>query len=202
MDDESADTGVEASAPPRVPAPESSPAESLAPFTAEAAAEQQARNVEFTLFYTNQMPALVAFLIVQGARSTVAGDVAQDAMTEAFRNWDSLDNPRAWVRIVASRTWWRTIGRDRKEGPSEGLDEHAIASTSAELDEVEARHEFLRILHSLPPGQRQVMAWTYDGYQPTEIATLLGKTPAAIRSLLRDARSVLRRQGRGDGVTP
>jgi DNA-directed RNA polymerase specialized sigma24 family protein len=41
-------------------------------------------------------------------------------------------------------------------------------------------------------SQRQVMAWTYDGYQPNEIAVVLGKPVTTVRSLLRHARASLR----------
>jgi RNA polymerase sigma-70 factor (ECF subfamily) len=45
------------------------------------------------------------------------------------------------------------------------------------------------------------MAWTYDGYRPTEIAAVLGKPPATVRSALREARIALRRTYRPDEET-
>jgi DNA-binding CsgD family transcriptional regulator len=50
----------------------------------------------------------------------------------------------------------------------------------------------LRLLAGLPPRQREVMAWTIDGYDPEEIAQLTGKNPATVRSHLRHARTSLK----------
>lgn len=46
----------------------------------------------------------------------------------------------------------------------------------------------MQMLRSLPPGQRNVVAFIVDGFTPTEIAALLGRSPAAIRQSLHDAR--------------
>ncbi|TDD11170.1 hypothetical protein E1294_45525 [Nonomuraea diastatica] len=44
----------------------------------------------------------------------------------------------------------------------------------------------------LPPVQREIMAWTIDGYTPAEIAELLDKSPPAVRVNLFKARATLR----------
>jgi RNA polymerase sigma factor (sigma-70 family) len=163
---------------------------------------KDARDLEFTLFYTDDMPKLVGFLIVQGARPVVAADAAQDAMTEAYRKWDTIDAPRAWVRTVASRKWWPQAERDRTEPPHDELPEPISLLSAEESAEIENRHTFLTMLRGLPPSQREVMAWTYDGYQPTEIAALLGKEPATVRSTLRDARAALKETYRSAKETP
>jgi RNA polymerase sigma-70 factor (ECF subfamily) len=160
--------------------------------------DRTAQDAEFTLFYTGELARLVSFLVVQGARPAVAAEVAQDAMTEAYRHWDAIDSPRAWVRVVGSRTWWRRAESDRAEVPREVLPEHGAWLSQEASDDIENRHTFLGLLRGLPQAQREVMAWTYDGYRPTEIAALLGKPPATVRSLLRDARAALARTYRSD----
>ncbi|QXJ22181.1 sigma-70 family RNA polymerase sigma factor [Actinomadura graeca] len=159
----------------------------------EPANDQAARDMEFAMFYKDDLPRLVAFLVVQGARPVVAAELAQDAMTEAYRQWDRIDAPRAWVRTVASRTWWRRAERDRAEVPHDELPEPGALLSEQESAEVENRHVFLAMVRELPLNQRQVMAWTYDGYRPTEIAALLGKDPATVRSALREARATLKK---------
>ena len=158
-------------------------------------AVRQARDAEFTLFYDIEMPKLVGFLIVQGASVMTAADAAQEAMTSAYRQWDDIDQPRAWVRTVAARTVRRFTERARKEAPHGEPPEpgHGLL-TAQSAAEVEARHTFLALLRQLPPAQREVLAWTYDGYTPTQIAAVLGKKPATVRSVLRDARAALQRQ--------
>jgi RNA polymerase sigma factor (sigma-70 family) len=55
----------------------------------------------------------------------------------------------------------------------------------------EEHHEILRLLNMLPPRQRQVVAWTFDGYSPAEIANELRITPEAVRASLFKARRTL-----------
>jgi hypothetical protein len=49
------------------------------------AVDKAARDEEFTLFYGSELASLVGFLVVQGARPVIAAELAQDAMTEAYR---------------------------------------------------------------------------------------------------------------------
>jgi RNA polymerase sigma-70 factor (ECF subfamily) len=49
------------------------------------------------------------------------------------------------------------------------------------------------MIEQLPPRQRQVLAWTYDGATPTEIAEALQISPDAVRANLHKARAAMRR---------
>lgn len=156
------------------------------------AADKVAKDEEFHLFYEQDMTRLVGFLIVQGAAPSLAADIAQDAMIEAYRRWNALDTPRAWVRVVAARSWWKLMPSGLPDVPHEELPEPRGLLDDAHAAEIQERHVFLALLHQLPRVQRQVMAWTYDGYRPTEIAAALGMKPATVRSALRSARTTLR----------
>lgn len=164
--------------------------------------DKVARDTEFALFYTEDMPKLVGFLVVHGAHASTATELAQDAMTEAYRQWDTIDAPRAWVRKVAARSWWRRAERDKKETARHELPEPNVLLSAEESAEIETRHTFITLVRNLPLRQRQVMAWTYDGYQPTEIAAMLGIAPATVRSALRDARAALQDKYRPAEETP
>jgi RNA polymerase sigma factor (sigma-70 family) len=159
------------------------------------------RDAEFALFYKEQTPRLVAFLMVFGVPHRLAPDVAQEAMLEAYRKWDHIDHPGAWIRTVASRTWWRWREQKRPEVLVEDAGEWTRSSAD-ESEKIVNRYVFLTLLERLPPEQRQVMAWTYDGFQPNEIAAELGKDPATVRSSLREARKKLRQQHRTDEEAP
>lgn len=87
---------------------------------------------------------------------------------------------------------WRRTELDLIESPRPDPPESGILLSVGESAEIEARHTFIALVRSLPARQAQVMAWTYDGYQPTEIAALLGLEPATVRSALRAARATLR----------
>ena len=56
------------------------------------------------------------------------------------------------------------------------------------LVELEARHEMLQILKTLPPRQRQVLFLTLQSFTPMEIAEQLELEPATIRAHLMRAR--------------
>ncbi|MFG2074585.1 sigma-70 family RNA polymerase sigma factor, partial [Nonomuraea maritima] len=66
--------------------------------------------------------------------------------------------------------------------------------------------DLLQILTSLPIRQRQILAWTFAGYTPSEIADQLQMTPEAVRSSLKKARraasrhpgTAIYRQGEGN----
>jgi RNA polymerase sigma-70 factor (ECF subfamily) len=148
----------------------------------------------FTVFYRGAAPKLVAFLRWHGARLPDAADCAQEALTLAFRQWSTLRHPYAWCRQVASRLYARRVGT-LHEHPVDDLDSAAgspLIAPETHLDDLEQRHTVLALLDQLPPRQRQVMAWTYDGATPTEIAEALQITPEAVRSNLYKARTALR----------
>jgi DNA-directed RNA polymerase specialized sigma24 family protein len=89
-------------------------------------------------------------------------------------------------------TWSSDIEKSRLQIPS-WLGSLLIAP-GVDMEEFESKHEFLRWLDRLNgDNQREVLAWTYDGATPAEIAVELDMDPATVRSTLRNARAVLRR---------
>jgi len=76
----------------------------------------------------------------------------------------------------------------RTEAVPEGT---PLLPAPAPAAEWEQRHEVLRVISQLPPRQRQVMAWTFDGYTPAEIAEILRLAPDAVRQSLAKARRAL-----------
>lgn len=165
------------------PRPDSSPSPSAETITA------------FSAFYREFVPILVGFLIWQGARPTDAADIAQETMAAAFRSWESIDNPQAWTRRVASRAYARRIASVDEDLVADVPEARSplIGDPSA-VDAVVERHEVLRLLALLPPRQRQVMAWTVDGFAPSEIAAELKMEPDAVRASLYRARRALARE--------
>lgn len=181
MTDEPSDVG--AASPQRA----SAPSRPQPPSVVDLAADKAARDAEFSVFYQQNLPRLVTFLVVQGAGHHAA-DIAQEVMTEAYRNWEALDRPGAWVRRVAERQWWKLAPRSRAEIPHDDLPEPSGLLTPAAYEQIENQHVLLAQLAGLTNLQRQVLAWSYDGYHPTEIAAVLGKNPTTVRSALHEAR--------------
>ncbi|WP_378733343.1 RNA polymerase sigma factor [Nocardia brasiliensis] len=154
------------------------------------AAQDSLYREQFSAFYREFLPNLVAFLIHHGARPVDATDIAQDTMTKAWQNWSAIQTPKAWTRLVASRELVRRIARIQKDQIAES--EHsALLPTNSDLDEWVEQHHYHRALSALPPRQRQVMIWTMEGYKPAEIAERLQLDPATVRSNLRTARRAI-----------
>lgn len=157
----------------------------------------------FSAFYRAQVIRVAAFLRLQGAEWAEAADATQEAMTKAYQRWNTLTNPAAWVRTVASREFIRRrirLGEDLVEDvpdPATCLLRENIPAAAVEHQTQEEQVQ--KLLAILPPRQRQVMAWTYDGYTPTEIASQLSTpdhpiTTAAVRASLKLARRALAQQ--------
>lgn len=146
------------------------------------------RIAAFSDFYRAFVPTLIAFLRWQGARLPDAADIAQETMAKAYRSWERIEHPESWVRTVASREYARRIASLKEDPADDLLQTTPLLPLDFDVTAFEERHEVLQALELLPPRQRQIVAWTYDGYAPTEIGQLLGITPEAVRSSLLKAR--------------
>ena len=98
------------------------------------------------------------------------------------------------MRTYASREYFRRIAACHDESaaqvPGPPLEPGIAADEAALLSPEQAR--ILELLRLLPHRQRQVMAWTYDGYTPTEIATFLNLDSGTVRASLHKARETLK----------
>ncbi|MFE7132607.1 RNA polymerase sigma factor [Streptomyces sp. NPDC057638] len=153
--------------------------------------------------HQDQYPALVRFLLLQGASWTEAQDAAQEAFTQMCVPDLAVIHPKAWLRTVAWRSWVRQQVRheDTCADPPEeqGLNwqtpEHA-----AEIDESQRR--VIQLLLRLPAKQRAAIAWTMDGFTAEESARAMGTTPAAVRQNLARARAALKSELGLSGARP
>src|SRR5260370_1871486 len=119
--------------------------------------------VPFDEFYRAEMGALARFVRRYGADVHAAADAAHDAFAEAYPQWDTIQNPRAWLRLVACRIYYRRRLRDT---PVEEVpDRPVIYEDAAELGEQGRRVS--EALAALPERQRQVLARHRDGHDHT-----------------------------------
>ncbi|MEV5527744.1 sigma-70 family RNA polymerase sigma factor [Streptomyces prunicolor] len=149
-------------------------------------ARQQTDN-EFSAFYRENIRPLVGFLINHGAAVHVAADIAQEIMTDAYRNWERITYPKAWVHKAASRALVRKVA-SAEEPVDEVPEPSSLVPRPDAIAEWEARHDALPLLRSLPIKQGQVMAWTLAGFTPTDIADHLGQRAENVRANLKNAR--------------
>jgi RNA polymerase sigma factor (sigma-70 family) len=147
--------------------------------------------IGFDPFFRERFSRTVVLLTAMGASRADAEDATQEAMILAWNQWSSIREPAAWVRTVAVRSYLR-LRRGRPEVTA--LDESA--PDPAADDDLgsfeEEQRQVLHLLRKLPDGQRAVAALYYDGLNCEEIAALLGKAPATVRSHLRHARLSLK----------
>ncbi|MFH9297762.1 sigma-70 family RNA polymerase sigma factor [Streptomyces sp. NPDC017520] len=149
--------------------------------------DRQRTDAEFASFYREELRSLVGFLINQGAGVRDAADIAQESMTDAYRCWGDIEYPKAWVHKAASRALIRKVAEI--EDPVEDVPEPtSLLPRPDAIAEWEARYDALLILRGLPPRQRQVMAWTLNGFTPTDIADHLGLSAETVRANLKKAR--------------
>jgi RNA polymerase sigma factor (sigma-70 family) len=146
---------------------------------------------DFDSFFRERFSRTVVLLIAMGASKADAEDAAQESMVLAWRQWETIHEPVAWVRTVAVRAYWK-LARTRQQFVP--LDESS--SEAAESSDLgifaEEEQQVLRLLRALPPQQRTVIALFYDGMGCEEIAALAGNSPATVRSHLRHARGRLK----------
>jgi RNA polymerase sigma factor (sigma-70 family) len=157
-------------------------------------------NNAFEVFYRRNVKQLIAFLLAQGAQLADAVDIVQDTLCAAYTHWPSIDNHKAWAHKVASRALVRKIASLREDLVSETPEPNPLLRNT-DINHWEQQHDLVRVLTTLPPRQRQVMAWyLFCSYTPTEIAEALGIQPSTVRANLRKARRSLAKRlaGRGD----
>jgi RNA polymerase sigma factor (sigma-70 family) len=157
---------------------------------------QSTEITEFSKFYMENVPRLVAFLVCEGVSVSDAADCVQETLIDALPPvWITLEYPYAWCRRVAHRKACNLIQR-RREVPfaDPELAGSPLLAPGLDIENFEKNHEFLHWLSQLDGvRQRQVLVWIYDGATPAEIAAELGMHPATVRSTLRNARAALRR---------
>jgi RNA polymerase sigma factor (sigma-70 family) len=148
----------------------------------------------FVRFYLTATRELVAFLLIQGASLPDAADIVQDLMATAYRRWTSIGHPRAWAYRTAGRALIRRLVDADRETPVDQPPEPNPLLRTPNLTNLEAweqHQDIITELATLPPRQRQIMAWTAFGHTPTEIAKELALKPGTVRQNLALARKAL-----------
>lgn len=146
---------------------------------------------EFSEFYRAEYRTLLQAAMYAGANRHEADEATATAMKEVLQRWGKLENPLAYARRAVISNFLKEKTRNLDRIRRRQVEKHAGTAESREdpgMTVWEDSEWVMQMLNSLPPGQRNVMAFIVDGFTPTEIAALLGRSPAAIRQSLHDAR--------------
>jgi RNA polymerase sigma-70 factor (ECF subfamily) len=145
----------------------------------------------FPTFFRSAYRELLKTAMYTGATKHEADEATAAAMREVLRRWGELNDPLAYARRAVVSNFIKENTRNLDRIRRRQVEQHAGTAegrTDLNLTVWEDREWVLQMLRSLPPGQRAVMAFVVDGFTPTETSTLLGRSPAAIRQSLHDAR--------------
>lgn len=151
----------------------------------------------FEAFYRRNLRRLVGLAYSVSGSSADAEDLAQDALSEAHRDWERisrLEKPEAWVRrillnkAVSKRRRWsaerRAVLRLGRGGDTSGFE-----AVSDEADRVWGE------IRRLPRRQVEVVALRYvDDLTLDEIGAVLGCSKETVNTHLRRARKTLGRR--------
>lgn len=149
----------------------------------------------FTAFFREHHPSLIHTAMYAGATRTEARLAAQDAMTDVLKRWDDIANPVAYTRQAVLSCFFKAR-RDGLDRVRIKQVRHGAGTPEARLDQNltawENKQWVCQLLDSLPAKQREAMALVVDGFEPSEIAALLGRSAEAVRQNLREARTRLK----------
>ena len=162
----------------------------------EDAATVSAGGMSFDAFFRTEHQRLAALATVLCGDREAGRDVAQEALTRTFREWDrvsQLDRPGGWTRRVVvnlSHDHGRHLEVRRRR-----LSELAnrIAGDSA-ADETPLDAETWAAVAMLPERQRIAVALFYIGDRSiSDVADAMGVHEGTVKTTLHKARSQLRR---------
>lgn len=125
-----------------------------------------------------------------------AEDAVQDALVIAWRDLPSLRDPDrfdAWSQRLLAHVCIAHAGRERRRISNLRLLPIDAPASPDELLTVADRDQLDRAFRRLAPEERTVLTLRYYlGYEPTEIAELLGSPAGTVRSRLHHAHRAMR----------
>jgi RNA polymerase sigma factor (sigma-70 family) len=158
-------------------------------------------HLEWVACYEAEMPRLIRYLMKCFGDSDMrdATEAAQNAFTELFANWDTVQHPRAWLRTVAFRQMLRQNARAEDSldslprEPAPRTEQPASRPASVRLELREEHQRVMDLLRQLPLTQRQVLALLYDQFSYREIAEIMGTKEATVRKNAERARASMKK---------
>ena len=146
----------------------------------------------FDDFFAEQFPRLVRVAALILGSTATAEEIVQDAFIRVYRRWDDLQTPAAFARVCVvngCRDRLRRQARWRVRVP-------LLIDDPVGLDPLDDDESDIDDLVRAPPERQRtaIVLRYYEDLTPTEIAEVLGVTPASVKSLLHRALETFREE--------
>lgn len=142
----------------------------------------------FDACYRDSAPWLARLAYLLTADRGAAEDLVQDAFAGLLRHFDTVENPRAYLRVTLVRLAGRRRHREQRRADAHRL----VARRDAVSDDA---NEMFDAIAKLPPRQRAVVVLRYyEGLSEREIGDALGCAPGTVKSLASRALDRLREE--------
>jgi RNA polymerase sigma factor (sigma-70 family) len=153
------------------------------------------RTERFEDFYASELRSCTALAYSLCGSTGLAEDLAQEAMTAAYRDWDrvrQMDRPDSWVRRATANLATSSTRRRMAEA-------RAVVRLSGRRQPEsvlpESDEDFWRAVRSLPRRQAQATALRYGlGCTVAEVAEILGCAEGTAKASLHAARASVSRE--------
>lgn len=164
-----------------------------------------ASETAFRAFYEQALPRVYGYLVSRcGGDRSAAEELTQETFVAAVRerrSFDGRSDPMTWLIGIARHKLadqFRRREREERRQLRLVVREVAVGSGASAWRAADERTEIVRALGALPTMQRAVLVLHYaDGLAVREVAARLGKSEAAIESLMTRARDAFRKVYRG-----
>lgn len=127
----------------------------------------------------------------------LAEDLAQEALTKAYKNLDRLrclDAMDGWLFDILTNCWRDHLRRRRTTEDIDDFAESAELSAESDEEQVETVARVRAAIARLPLGQRQVLSLVdLEGFSYDEVARMLHIPGGTVTSRIVRAREALRR---------
>src|SRR5215218_6010346 len=149
----------------------------------------------FSSFYEDALPRVYGYFLHRcGGSVPVAEDLTQETFLAAvseLRKGRRVDAPIRWIYGIARHKLLDHYRRQERVERAPALDSHAeLGETVFDENAGEARDRAVAALAAVATPQRAALVLCYlDGFSVQEIAAALGKSTAAVHSLLERGRA-------------
>ena len=154
--------------------------------------------------YQQHAQTVYKFLLAKTGDAHLAEELTQETFYQAVKSVDRFDGSckvSVWLCQIAKHLWFQHLRKQKREAPvsPEDLPEAPGPSAEERLLEQEGRMDLLRLVHSLPEPQREVVYLrAFGGLSFREIGDVMGKTETWARVTFYRSKEKLRNGGACD----